>query len=321
MSIAFYHGNEEWILKGLGVDLHKAFASLYPDYPSQRIESFTAHVANTNFHFYVQQGQLASFVRKNGTGVLNKSICLFTHFDKDQFPLKILNNCHSILFMASSQLSVAVANGLDPSRAFVCPIGVDQSLHRFIPDTNLTALCASNQALSSIKPRSCVGFVARYWDKPAYTQRKRYQLIMDIVKLLSSMDIPVIILGPGWENYEDRYQANNVHYFATKYKNYPVIYNLMKVFCSLSLHEGGPMPLLESMSCGVRPVVTNTGFAFDVLNDIDYINLLPTDATKSRIISDILNAYYEQSDSSALIRQAKPFTFEAAARKLYSKIT
>ena len=23
MSIAFYHGNEEWILKGLGVDLHK----------------------------------------------------------------------------------------------------------------------------------------------------------------------------------------------------------------------------------------------------------------------------------------------------------
>ena len=112
-----------------------------------------------------------------------------------------------------------------------------------------------------------------------------------------------------------------MHYFATKYTNYPVIYNLMKVFCSLSLHEGGPMPLLESMSCGVRPVVTNTGFAFDVLNDINCINLLPTNATKSRIISDILNAYYEQSDSSALIRQAKAFTFEAAARKLYSKIT
>jgi glycosyltransferase involved in cell wall biosynthesis len=223
--------------------------------------------------------------------------------------------------MASSQLSVAVANGLDPSRAFVCPIGVDQSLHKFIPDSDLVPLCSSNQTLASIMPRSCVGFVARYWDKPAYTQRKRYQLIMDIVKLLSSMDIPVVILGPGWENYEDRYQANNVHYFATKYKNYPIIYNLMRVFCSLSLHEGGPMPLLESMSCGVRPVVTNTGFAFDVLNDLNHINLLATNAIKSRIISEILNAYYQKSDASAFIQQAQLFSFEEAAQKLYSKIT
>lgn len=34
----------------------------------------------------------------------------------------------------------------------------------------------------------------------------------------------------------------------------------MKVFISVTLYDGGPIPLLESMACGVPPVITNTGF-------------------------------------------------------------
>ena len=37
------------------------------------------------------------------------------------------------------------------------------------------------------------------------------------------------------------------------------------IFLSLSNLEGGPIPLLEAMRFGLIPVVTNTGFANDVI--------------------------------------------------------
>ena len=91
MSLSIYHGNEEWILKGLAVDLHKSISQLFPNLHVERFESFTDIVGKTKYHFFVQQGQLHSFVKKNGSHLLGNSICLFTHFDLKQFPVEILN--------------------------------------------------------------------------------------------------------------------------------------------------------------------------------------------------------------------------------------
>ena len=57
-----------------------------------------------------------------------------------------------------------------------------------------------------------------------------------------------------------------MNYIDLKYKYFPYVLQHDEGFCSVSLHEGGPVPLLESMSCGVTPVVTNTGFTFDVMS-------------------------------------------------------
>ena len=38
-----------------------------------------------------------------------------------------------------------------------------------------------------------------------------------------------------------------------------------KVFLSLSNLEGGPIPLLDALSCGMYGVATDTGFARDVI--------------------------------------------------------
>ena len=71
-SLSIYHGNEEWILKGLGVDLHRAFNQFAPHIAVSRFESFTNNVGNSDYHFFVQQGQLTAFVSKNGTSLLPK---------------------------------------------------------------------------------------------------------------------------------------------------------------------------------------------------------------------------------------------------------
>ena len=312
-SLTIYHGNEEWILKGLGVDLHRALNQFVPEITVSRLESFTSKIGNSDYHFFVQQGQLAAFVAKNGTSLLPKTICLFTHFDINKYPCEILNRCLGVMFMASSQLSVAVANGLNPSRAFVCPIGVDPQFHTILSDAQLSKVEFSDKELTGLKPRSAIGFVTRYWDKPGYTRRKRYELISSIVHTLSSLDLPVIILGPGWKDCSNRVQNENVFYCQTKYRNYPIIYNMMKVFCSLSLHEGGPMPLLESMSCGVMPVVTNTGFAYDVLSPGLNESLISTNATSAEIVSAILKSYFSVSQPQTYRDIACQFSFKNAA--------
>ena len=61
MSLSIYHGNEDWILKGFGLDIEKAFRRLYPTYPLERLESFTSKIGQSKYHFFVQQGQLLYF--------------------------------------------------------------------------------------------------------------------------------------------------------------------------------------------------------------------------------------------------------------------
>lgn len=320
MSLSIYYGKEEWILRGLGQDLKTAFQALYPHFAVGSVDAFEDQAGQTRHHFFVQQGQLGGFIRRTkSTHILPNSVCLFTHFDKKQFPVEVLNRCKSVMFMSSSQLPVAVANGLDANKAFIMPIGVDQKLHQIYSEKIIAKIQKNNELFSSIGDKKAVGFCLRYWDKDTYINRKRYGLVNQVVEIITACNIPVIILGPGWKKCEDRVRNNLVTYVDTKYQNYPYVYNLMKVFCSLSLHEGGPVPLLESMSCGVKPVVTNTGYAFDILGGRDFTRdyLLPIDAEVHEIVAKILSAYVEDSRQTVYREIASKFSFEESAKKLY----
>lgn len=321
MSLSIYHGNEDWILKGFALDIETAFRRLYPAYSFQRLESFTSKVGQSKYHFFVQQGQLMAFVAKNGADLLPQSICIFTHFDIKQFPVNILNKCRAVFFMSSSQLSIAVANGLDSARSHVVPLGVDQELHIIFDRKKIIKVQADNNSLNFLSGRNAIGFCLRYWDKPAYTRRKRYELIMQVIDILSNqLGLPVIVLGPGWDDCSFKVSGEKIIYANAKYKDYPCFYNMMKVFCSLSLHEGGPMPLLESLSCGASPVVTNTGFAFDVLGGRSDYLALSVDASIDMIIARILVSYHRPIAIEKNRTLATPFSFENVARKIMSII-
>lgn len=321
MSLSIYHGNEDWILKGFGLDIEKAFRNLYPNYTLERLESFTNKVGQSKYHFFVQQGQLMAFVAKNGPELLSRSICIFTHFDIKQFPVNILNQCRAVFFMSSSQLSIAVSNGLDSTRSYVIPLGVDQNLHKILDHAKIIQLQANNKSLNFLSGRDAIGFCLRYWDKPAYTRRKRYELIMKVIDVVSNqLGLPVIVLGPGWDDCSFKVTGKKIIYANVKYQDYPYFYNMMKVFCSLSLHEGGPMPLLESLSCGVSPVVTNTGFAFDVLGERGDYLALSVDASIDKIISRILHTYHRPLALEKNRNLVATFSFENVARRIMSII-
>ena len=131
--------------------------------------------------------------------------------------------------------------------------------------------------------------------------------------MLAESGIPVILLGPGWEQL---FLENHpkIIIINTKYKYYPVFYNFMKVFVSLSIHEGGPLPVLESMCCGCYPIVTNTGFAFDVLRDKRDGVLISPFSDSSYYYELIKNIFFSEYWNPLSIRKrASKFSFDALA--------
>ena len=147
--------------------------------------------------------------------------------------------------------------------------------------------------------------------------RKRYDLVVKIAELFAvQFNIPVILVGPGWSASPLLPSHENIIPLRIKYSEYPLVYNMMRVFASLSLHEGGPVPLLESLSCGVTPVVTQTGFAFDVLSASFPKSIIPVDASYQQIVHSLLSAYNNPFDHQSLRACASGFTFHAAAFRI-----
>ena len=321
-SIGIYHGDEEWVLKGIGRDIGKALSSSGNFSIETTDQVFKGARLNTDFHVFVQQGQLNSNCKNNKQLVPSGAICLFTHLDVGNFRPDILANCKAVIFNSSIQLSMAIANGYIPSNAYLQPHAVDPSIHTILSDNDpgllqvLGQLQASGRKLTS---HSAVGFCGRYWDKYTYTRRKNYEKVKAVASTLISEGIPVIVLGPGWDNVFTK-KNSLLSLVEAKYKYYPFVYNLMKIFVSLSVHEGGPLPVLESMCCGAYPIVTNTGFAFDVIKDRSHGTLV--DAFQSPdFYSNIIKKQFasDQLDVELIRRQASKFSFSKLA-SLISRI-
>lgn len=99
------------------------------------------------------------------------------------------------------------------------------------------------------------------------TPRKRPELLFQIAKKLP--DVSFKVLGPGWK--ESKYWE-----LVKEIKNISVVdlngamtsrdLDGCSIFLMTSHTEGGPMPLLEAIGSGLFPIVTDAGFARDVLS-------------------------------------------------------
>lgn len=78
------------------------------------------------------------------------------------------------------------------------------------------------------------------------------------------------LLGRHWDQYPrfaELQALPNFRCTEAAYKDYPALYRGFDVFLSMSLLEGGPIPLLEAMMSNAVPVASRTGFAQDIIED------------------------------------------------------
>ena len=211
VSIGVYYGDEEWVLRGIGIDLSCELKKLRGVFVEQTEDVFKCKRLKTDFHVFVQQGQLNRNCENRPENVPDGSICLFTHLDISNFRPDLLSRCKAVIFNSSIQLSMAIANGYIPTNAYLRPHAVDPSLHQVLSDSHpklLDFIEKIKKTGREFQPRSAVGFCGRYWEKITYTRRKNYDKVKKVVYSLAESGIPVVVLGPGWDHFFDKKHPN-----------------------------------------------------------------------------------------------------------------
>ena len=248
-----------WILHGMADRIRKEMKL-----PSRVL--FTGKFSNfRNEHsfralFFMHFSLLLKYIRANGYSG-EKIYVWFTHMDGSKFDPEVplvdaLNVCSMIFVPNGRMMQSLIALGVHSTRIMVVLGGFDPE--RFTGHTRGNS------------PVCIVG---------GYYERKSPELLMDVFKNLPDENFHII--GPVEQaNKSILWSSSPFARIISELKNVKLIecdwnenHKYIKecdVYLSLANNEGGPIPLLECMAENLYPIVSETGFANDlIINNMD----------------------------------------------------
>lgn len=168
-----------------------------------------------------------------------------------------------------------------------------------------------------------VGFVG------AYYERKQPEKMLQIARDMP--DRTILLLGPrpqdvdnvgmlwrNWRAFEDFLALPNVRYIEAEYVDYPTLYGEMDVLCSTSSLEGGPINVVEALMSNVMPVVSDTGFARDLIEHGRNGFIFPVDAPSEAIVPLIRQALADVETDIAT--ESVRYSWENFGREIWNVI-
>jgi glycosyltransferase involved in cell wall biosynthesis len=232
--------------------------------------------------------------RKGWLNGESKNLLRYTHHNRDVNDyLKALKFIDFVIVENSRNRDDFVTRGIPSERVLVLPHPVNRSrFNPFNSNRNRDVIVVSN-----------------------FYERKRPDLIVHTIK--RNPHISFSILGRKWENFSknnDLRSLPNLKMMNFDWESYPQVLKRHRVFLSLSDVESGPVPLLESLSCGLNPVVTDTGTARDLLSDNRLI--VPTNP-RSEQIDIALQFALDLPNKSEPFESHLPITEEEHIRVLF----
>jgi len=211
------------------------------------------------------------FLNKNPNRFESKSIILYPHNEPEMGTISdqvvLLNKAFKTYFYCKADADNLISNGLQPAKALIanCAIDIDCVTSKNVVRNHQTIVLASK-----------------------FGPRKGAELLPPLIKMLPEWNF--VIMGRGWERFlthEKIIALPNLTYVKFNKENRVKFLSSAKIFLSLSNLEGGPVPLIESMSLGVIPISTNTGFAPEFITDGVNGYLLPINPDPELIVAKI----------------------------------
>ena len=193
--------------------------------------------------------------------------------------LDLFSRTTKVIFTCEANRALWVSRGLDPNRTAVVLGGADPSLF-----------------YRHERGGGCVGLSSSFYE------RKNPDLLFDVIKALPHRHFT--LLGRNWNRYarfEEMLDLPNFTYLSAPYREYPRIYATFDVFLSISMLEGGPIPLIEAMMCNAVPVSSNTGFAPDLITHADNGFLFDVNADAAEVSALIEKAFSLPTDVRATV--------------------
>jgi len=243
----------DWILAGIARDIYN-----YIDVP-KKLVSFSGNHYRAYFKLFILFLSAKKIIFVNQSTLRRtripffmlktKNILVFyshTNYSMDKFTIKQLKSSNKIIVMNSNEKSKLCGLGIDSSKIVLKPIGIDFEKFKPFHKNELNTVIMVSQLHS----------------------RKNPELILKVVKYLPNYRF--ILIGKDWDGSDYLYnlkKLKNFDHIKFDYETYVSNLNRGTIFLSLSSLEGGPVPILESMACGLVPVATATGWAPDLIRD------------------------------------------------------
>lgn len=195
---------------------------------------------------------------------LNYISTCYTHSKLIQNGVVHLKKVKKVFCQNNYELSILKSSGISPEKLVSFPMAVHDNFLNIDPQKR----DFSNREIDVI-------FSLRYFvDHQHYKIRKRYKFIINLANLLSNSNFKVCILGNGWEGKKiDLNEKILVH--DVEFYQYPNFYQNSKIYCNVSLVEGGPISLVEAFSSGCKIFTTPTGLAFNLCLDDKLSTIIP----------------------------------------------
>ena len=195
------------------------------------------------------------------------SVVLYTHNSLElgtiETQVSILLHARSVHFMCSRDQETLIFAGLPEQKTKLVLGAVDDN---FVQDFSIQK-----------NPKKIIL-------DSKFGPRKGAKHLYEVVKSLPDYEFSV--LGRDWDKFEfySRFaKLQNIEFLESRSVSKSEIYSEGSIFLSLSDLEGGPIPLLESMKFGMWPIVTDTGFARDVIDDRRNGNLVTFPVSAAQI--------------------------------------
>lgn len=259
------------------------------------------YLPKADLHFFMQQDLLVDCFNRGWISDKNPLIVRYTHNNKEMSNYKQVFQIASSITTENSKLKKEMVQlGIEKEKINILPHPIKWELFSSVKDVN--------------KTRDVI-FVSNFY------KRKRPDIIADLIR--ANPHVSFTLYGKNWEYFPlfaELLERPNFQYLSFNYHEYARVLAKHRVFCSVSDIEGGPVPLLESLTAGLIPVVTDTGYARDVIpqNLIDYI--VPTSPEIDLLSRKIQVALKEKSQNVDTFKYGEKRFIEAIMESIHSCI-
>ena len=225
-------------------------------------------------YFFSYPTLFEHYFRKDRSRFGNKSIVLFPHYESEMGSVShlgtLLNSTYCVYFYCSRDMELLISNGLekDKARLALCAVDVD---------------CVSTGDLS--REEKTIILASKFGP------RKGLSILPELVSAMP--DWRFVGLGRDWDSFinsSSLKDAKNFHHEKFDKTSRNDYFSRTNIFLSLSSLEGGPVPLIEAIKLGCKPIATDTGFARDVLEDGVNGIIIPVNPTVAQVKVAILRA-------------------------------
>ncbi len=332
--IQYVTEDANWAIKSVGLNIKKEMDILSPN--KLEIVTNPSRITKRIVHFGSQYMWLSWGQHMSRT---NKFISTFFHGkleDGDHVKKHIYKFLESLprlskVITASTLIEKRLLSwDVDPKLITKIPLGVNTRI--FVPTKQET----KNSIRKILKiPKDAIVIGSFQKDGIGWGNGIKPKLIkgpdifVDTLKILSNKGIKIFALltGPARGYVIENLKLNKIpyhHSYVERSEDLTTFYQALDIYLITSREEGGPMGLMESISCGIPVVTTNVGMASDVINN-EKLGSISSEINSHELaqkVENILNILNKENErlKEEIRKEVLRFDWRNIAKEHWSKV-